>query len=424
MILRRLAQNTGWLMLDRILRLLAGLLVSFWLARYLGPSAFGSYNYALALSMFVGSIATLGLDTIVVRELVRDPPAAPMILASAAFLRFVAGLVAVGLATLAAVLLRPADTTILLLTLLFSLAAPLQAFSTLDLWFQAQVDARPIVTARAIAFMLATLLKVGLLLLHAPLLAFAGIFACEALLGAIAALAAYQRSTGMLRLWRCTIAQARTLLAASWPLIFSGLLVTLYLRIDQIMLGQMVGDAEVGLYAAAVRIAEAFPLLPIAIVTSAYPSLVATRQSDPQRFAEHIRRLYALVAALGYAAALVVSVAAPWLIHLLAGPSYAAAAPMLVLLTWASLFSGLGVARSAHMNAENLTHLHPITVLIGAVANVGLNWLLIPHWGGLGAALASLFTYWLAAHGTCYLLPQLRPTGRMMTRALLWPKFW
>ncbi|EFO79238.1 polysaccharide biosynthesis protein [Oscillochloris trichoides DG-6] len=422
--MRRIIHNTGWLMLDRILRLMAGMLVSFWLARYLGPSAFGSYNYALALSMFVGSVATLGLDTIVVRELVRDPPAAPTILASAALLRFCAGLVAVGLATLAVALLRPAEPVILLLTLFFSLAAPLQAFSTIDLWFQAQVDVRPIVTARTLAFILATLLKLWLLLIHAPILAFAAMFALEALLGAGAALFAYQRRTRMLWQWRCTVAQARSLLTASWPLIFSGLLVTLYLRIDQIMLGQMVGDAEVGLYAAAVRIAEAFPLLPIAIVTSAYPTLVALRQSDPQRFSAQLQRLYALVAALGYASTLTVTLTAPWLLQLLAGPSYAAATPILILLTWAGMFSALGVARTTYLNAENLTHLHTITVLIGAVANVGLNWWLIPHWGGVGAALASLITYWLAAHGTCFLLPQLRPAGRMMTRAMLWPKFW
>jgi O-antigen/teichoic acid export membrane protein len=422
--LRRLTQNVGWLLADRLLRLVGGLVVSFWVARYLGPTAFGSYSYALALALIVSAVATLGLDNIVVRDLVRAPDEAPAILGSAAMLRLAGGALSIGVAVLAAALLRPGDQTTIALTALISLASPLQALSTIDLWFQSRVESRDVVVARNAAFLAATLLKVGLLLGGAPMIAFGWAFTAEAALGGIAVIVAYQRRGARVRDWRPTIARARSLLADGWPLIFSSLLVTLYLRIDQVMIGQIAGDAELGIYSVAVRIAEVFPMLPAAIIASAFPAVVAAREVDEALFYNRLRRLYALVAALGYAAALAVTLAAPWLIRLLAGPGYAAAAPMLAVLIWASLFSGIGLARSAYLNTANLARLHTITVLLGCLTNIGLNWLLIPRMGGLGAAIASLVAYWLAGHGSCYLLPELRGTGKMLTHALLWPKFW
>jgi O-antigen/teichoic acid export membrane protein len=395
--LRRLAENVGWLLADRLVRLVGGLLVGLWVARYLGPASFGSYNYALALALIVGALAALGLDSIVVRDLVSAPDDAPAILGSAAMLRLGGGALAVAIAVGAAAMLRPGDGATLALTALISLGAPLQALAVIDLWFQARVESRDVVLARNAAFLAAALLKVGLILAGAPLIAFGWAFAAEAALGGLAVVIAYQRRGGRVAAWRARAARARALLADSWPLIFSGLMITLYMRIDQVMIGQMVGDAELGAYSAAVRIAEVFPMLPGAIIVSAFPAVVAAREVDEALFYSRLRRLYALVAALGYAAALAVSLCAPWLVAALTGPGYARAAPMLVVLAWAGLFTGLGMARSAYLNAANLARLHVITVTLGCLVNVGLNWLLIPAMGGLGAAIASLIAYWLAS---------------------------
>jgi Na+-driven multidrug efflux pump len=70
------------------------------------------------------------------------------------------------------------------------------------------------------------------------------------------------------------------------------------------------------------------------------------------------------------------------------------------------------------------TNLHTPTVALGALTNLLLNFWLIPQYGLVGAAIASLIAYWFAAHGACFLFPQLRPTGAALSRALLWPKFW
>jgi O-antigen/teichoic acid export membrane protein len=422
--LRRAAGNTGWLLADRLLRLVGGVLVGLWVARHLGPAGFGALNFALALSVIVTSLATLGLDSILVRELVRGPAAEPRLLGSALLLRLAGGLAAQLLIVALAALLRPGDTLTLALTAIVGLGGVLQAFLVIDLWFQARVQSRAAVLARATAFLAAVLLRVALILSAAPLPAFAWAYVAEWLLGALLLLTAYRRHGGRPLAWRPSRTLLRALLADSWPLIFAGLLVNLYLRIDQVMIGQLLGNAELGVYSAAVRLAEVLPLLPGAIIASTLPAIVAAREAAPLAYADRLQRLYALVAAIGYAAAIGATLAAAPLVTLLLGPGYEAATPQIIVLAWAGVFVGLGMARSSFLTAENLTRLHLMTVAIGCAANVLLNWLLIPRIGGLGAAVASLVAYWLAAHGSCFLFPPLRPAGWAITRALLLPKFW
>lgn len=422
--LRRTAGSAAWLLADRLLRLVGGLLVGLWVARHLGPADFGRYNFALALSLLVAALTTLGLDSILVRELVRRPEREPELLGTALLLRLLGGLTAQLVAVAAAAALRPADGQIAALTAVIGLAGVLQASLVVDLWFQARVAARDAVLARTLAFLLAALLRVGLIVAGAPLLAFAAAYVAEALLGAAAVLAAYTRRGGRPLAWRPSLERARRLLADSWPLILGGLLVNAYLRIDQVMLGQLRGDAELGVYSGAVRLAEVLPLVSAALIAATLPAVVAARERDPALYAERLRRLYALVVAIGYAGALLATLVARPLVDLLLGPDFAEAAPQLIVLAWAGVFVGLGLARSSFLTAENYTRQHLASVAAGCAANVGLNWLLIPPLGGLGAALASLVAYWLAVHGACFLIPALRPTGRALTRALLYPKFW
>lgn len=421
---RRTAGSAGWLLADRLLRLAGGLLVGLWVARYLGPADFGRYNFALALSLIVASVASLGLDSILVRELVREPAREPELLGTALLMRLAGGLIAQLAAVAAAAALRPGDGLAVALTAVVALGGVLQASTVVDLWFQARVAARDAVLARNLAFLAAALLRVGLILAGAPLIAFAAAYSAEALLGALAVTAAYGRRGGRPLGWRPSLARARRLLADSWPLILGGILVNMYLRIDQVMIGQLRGDAELGVYSGAVRLAEIYPLVPGAIIAATLPAIVAAREGDPALYAGRLRRLYALVVAIGYTCALALTLAARPLVELLLGPGYADAVPQLAVLAWAGVFVGLGLARSSFLTSENYTRLHLATVAAGCAANVGLNWLLIPPLGGLGAAVASLVAYWLAVHGACFLFPALRPTGRELTRALLYPKFW
>jgi len=130
------------------------------------------------------------------------------------------------------------------------------------------------------------------------------------------------------------------------------------------------------------------------------------------------------MAFLAYAVAIPVTFIAGWVVKLLFGAAYLRAGAMLAVLIWAGMFTNLGVARSTFLMTMNWTKVHFITVFLGCIINVVLNLLLIPRYGGMGAVIASCVAYWFAAHGSCFVYKPLFKTGSMLTKAMLYPRFW
>src|SRR5205809_7246388 len=102
--------NTGWLFADKAMRMVMGVLVGAWVARYLGPSQYGELAYVLAFVAFLSVICQLGIDAVAIRDMARDPRAAPAILGTALRLRLITGFAAYGAAILGMAMLRPRDS--------------------------------------------------------------------------------------------------------------------------------------------------------------------------------------------------------------------------------------------------------------------------------------------------------------------------
>lgn len=422
--LQKAVGNTGWLFADNVLRLGAGLLVSVWLTRYLGPERFGLLSYANALVLLFSSVAMLGLDAIVVRNLVRAPSRRDETLGTAFALRFGGGVLAALLALLAIALLRPSDHLAQLLVGISTIGLLFQSFGAFDFWFQSQLQSRYAVYARSGAYLVSCVLKGVLIWFQAPLAAFAAAGVVDIMLGSLGLLLAYRNSGERFRDWRATRAMAAELLRDSWPLIFADIVVLAYMRIDKILLGNLAGNAELGVYCVAALCAEALYFIPVAVGSSLYPGLVQARESGEQLYLERLQHSYNLMAFLGYAVALPVTLTAWWLIPLFFGSDFSRAGTMLVGLVWAGVFVNLSIVRNYFLTANNWTRLHFITDLLACLLNITLNCLLIPRYGGTGAVIASLVTYWFAVQGVCIFFKPLHGTGRMLTRALVYPRIW
>jgi O-antigen/teichoic acid export membrane protein len=416
--------NTGWLFADRLLRMGVGLFVGVWIARYLGPSQYGILNYAASFVGMFSAIALLGLEAIIVRDIVRYPEREPEILGTTFFLRFSAGVLSYLVAIGTIFVLRPDDRVSHLLVGVMGWVLIFGSFDTIDLWFQSKVRSKYVVYAKNAGFLVAAGLRVAFIVVKAPIIAFAVANAVEIGLGAVGLLFVYRRSGQRISHWKKNMALARQLFTESWLLLLSGIVFMVYLRIDQVLLGQLADAHEVGIYAAAVRLAEIWFFIPTAIVSSVFPNIVRTKESDENEFYGRLQKLYNLLAFVGYAIAIPGSLAAGLVIKLLFGTPYAAATPMLILLLWSDIFAILAVARNAYLLAMNWSWVLSLMVLAGAVSNVMLNLVLIPKYGGVGAALASLVSYWIAAHAACYFYKPLRKTANMLTRALICPRFW
>ncbi|MEH2123564.1 flippase [Nostoc sp.] len=395
--LRAIIANTGWLFADRILRMGASLIVGVWVARYLGVKQYGLFNYALAFVALFSPIFTLGLDDVVVRHLVRQSSNKEEILGTTFWLKFLGGIASVLLAVSTMFFLGEHQTLKIWLVAILGIAGVFRASDTIELWFQSQVQSKYTVIAKNTAFLLNTLIKIALILTKAPLLAFALVTLAEFAMSAIGLLIVYQVKGSSLWLWRWSVATAKTLLKESLPLIFSGFAIMIFMRIDQVMLGQMIGDSEVGIYSAAVRVSEIWYFIPGAIVSSVAPAIYAAKEKSEGLYYQRIGQLLSLMTCISLAIALPMSFLSDKIIMVMFGSGYAEAGPILAVHIWTSLFVFMGLATSPWFIAEGLNHVSLGKTLFGAILNIILNLLLIPKYAGLGAAIATIISQAAAA---------------------------
>lgn len=416
--LQRVVGNTGWLLGDRVLRMVIGLVTSAIVTRHLGPGQFGLLAYAGAAVSLVGALATLGLDGIVVRDLVRAPDRAGETMGTALALKAVGGALTM-LAALAFVAARrPGDAVAFWVVAATAAATLFSTADVIDFWFQSRVESRYVVLARLGAFLVVAGARLLLVALGASVVAFAAAVAAEAALGALGLVVAYRVAPARAAGWRASGARARALLALSWPVIFSGLAIAVYMKIDMVMLAEMAGDTEAGVYGAATRVSELWYFIPMAVASSVAPSITAAKAQGEARYYARLEKLFHLLAATALAIAIPMTFLSTPLVRVLFGDAYVAAGPVLALHIWSALFVFLGVGQSPWTINEGLTRLDMYRTAAGAVVNVALNLVLIPRYGALGAAAATVVAYALSSVFLNAAHPRTRVVFRQQVEAM------
>jgi PST family polysaccharide transporter len=401
-----------------MVRAFVGIVVGIWVARYLGPSSFGELSYALALVGMFSVIASLGIDGNIVRDLVREPERQSEILGTAFRLKILGALLSAIMCVGTVSALRPHNSQTIWLVAILSSGMAFLALETIGLWFQARVQSKYIVLAKNAAYVLGAVIRIGLILNEAPLIAFAWAGLLESGFAALGLLLVYyvKQKCGPTA-WTASWLRARTMLHEGWPLLLSTVSSMLYLRLDMIMLGEMSGDHAVGIYGVATRLSEAWYFLPMAIVSSLQPSLIRAREQGREHYFGRLLLIYRLMAMLSILVSVVVMLVAEPLVILLYGHQYQEAGVVLALHTWASVAVFLGVATSQYLIIENLQKLSLYRTTIGLVCNAILNYLLIPRFGAIGAAAATLFSYSVATFSIVF-FPSAKAQVGLLVQAL------
>jgi O-antigen/teichoic acid export membrane protein len=184
--------------------------------------------------------------------------------------------------------------------------------------------------------------------------------------------------------------QAKKLMRDAWPLIFAGMVVSVYMKIDQVMLKEMLDVKAVGVYAAAVKLCEAWYFLPTALIASLFPAVIEAKIKSKTLYDKRVQNLYDLMVWSSIAVALPTTLLADWVILILYGTDFQEAADVLRIYIWAGVFVTLGIASSKWLIAENLQRYLFLRTILGALLNVGFNLWLIPIYGIKGAAIATL----------------------------------
>lgn len=414
--LRRYFANTSWIIGERILRMTANLFVGIYVARYLGPERFGALSYAQSFVALFATLAMLGLDGILVRELVASPGRRGELLGTAFRLKLAGS--ALAMASIAVITwLIDVSNTERGMILIIAVGLVFQSATVIDAHFQARVQSRYVVQAQFAQMIFSSLTKLGLIWLGADLVWFATLIAADSAVLAIGLLFNYRRVEapphtrsipGVHGAERDTMPAksffetAKTLISDSWPLILAGIAVSLYMRIDQVMIREMLDTEAVGQYSAAVRLSEAWYFVPVAITQSLFPAVLHARNEGPERYQLRLSRLYGFMVWLGLAVAAFFTLIAEPLIEILYGTAYSVAGPVLAAHIWAGIFVCIGVVSSKYLVAENKALISFWNTAAGAFSNIVLNLFLIPRFGIMGAAIATVVSYALAGYIMLY----------------------
>lgn len=409
-------KNTGWLMFGKMLSLIVGLLIT----RYLGPQLFGDLSFALALVAITAAVGALGLDTFIVREIINEPAKRDEILGTALWLRLAANALLIPL-TLGFYLIyhhfsaNPGETLTLMVVLL-ALTSVFKSFNVIDAYFQSQVQAKYVVQVQNFCLITSALIKIAIVSLALPLIYIVAALVFDAFILAFGLVLMYQRKGLNILNWTFNKARARDLLNQSFPLILSAVMVSIYMKIDQVML-KSIGSVAVGIYSAAANLSEAWYFIPVTIVTSVFPALINARKTDLERYQKRLVNLYDLLVLISLPVAIIISLFADPLIGLIYANKFEGAGLMLSIHIWSGIFVFLGSASSQYLLAEGYIKISFYRTCAGAITNIALNFWLIPLYGGVGASIATLIACFVS---TFYILliPKTRAQGILMLKSL------
>lgn len=368
-----------------------GVFVGVWLARYLGPEGFGTLNYAMAIFTIFSSIALLGLPEIIIRNLVNNDNY-NMDLGCAALLQTIGGVAAYSFLLIYIFFVDGNSEQTKIFVAIFGFAILFKASEISIYWFDSKIKSKYYIVSQALVFLIFSIVKIYLIYFNFNLISFSYLFIFEMFFNGLFLLIVLHRYGVKLISLKFNLSYAKKLLKDSWPLILAALAVSVYMKIDQIMLGNMMGNESVGVYSAALRISEVFYFLPIIISNTFFPLILNDKKKNEKEYMHKMQKLYDYLFAIAFFIALSTTFLAPYIVNLLYGAAYEGAVNVLVMHVWGGIFVFLGVASSKWIVAENLQVYALQRTIGGAILNIILNYFLIPDYGVNGAAFATLIS--------------------------------
>lgn len=397
---RKYFANTSWLFVERVVRLVVVLGTGILVARYLGPELFGQLNYATGFVGLFFALTTMGLDEIVVRDLVKHPDRRDELLGTSAVIKFLGSLLLVALVVVAS-LVRDMDGLTASLVVVIGASEMLRPFGVIDWYFMAHVRSKETVVVQMVQVFASAAFKVAMVLMQAPLIAFAWVYVLEGLVLAVGYVWMYHRDGTVVRAWRYTRSMAGHLLGESWPLIIYGMALYVQAKIDQVMIFDVLADAigpaaanaEVGQYSNALKMIEALGFLPVIVQRSLAPAITRAKVQGEALYADRLLNQYRLMFLLFLITAVPLYFTAEPIMVVLYGEEFRPAGYLLSLFAIRLLFTNMGVAKASFITNESLFKYSLLTAVVGAAINIGMNYFLIPPFKAIGAIWATIGSF-------------------------------
>lgn len=409
-------KNAGWIILSKVIQSVLALLIGTLTARYLGPANYGVINYASSLAAFVVPIMQLGLNSIMVQQIIDEPRMEGRILGTSMTMCLVsAGVCYIGL-LIFVFCVNPGEMQTVYICLLYGTVLFFQALEMIQYWFQAKLKSKYVSLTMLGSYVVVSAYRVFLLVNNMNVYWFSVSSVLDVMLIAGILHLIYRKLDGQRLVFDSRL--IRPLLSKGKYFIVSSLMITVFTQTDKVMLKIMIDEAATGYYAAATTCIFLTNFVFGAIFDSARPVILQKKKQSREVFEESVVILFGIIVVSSLLQCVSISLLGKWIIWVLYGTEYLPAANILRILVWYTLFSYIGMTRSIWILAENLQRYIWQVNMSGAVVNVALNLLLIPRWGINGAAWASLTAQFITNIGVSVVIPELRRSNVLLLRSL------
>ena len=383
--------NLSWTLIAKTLQMIIQLIVGMLMARYLGPTGYGTINYVAAYVTFATSIVQLGLNGVIVKEFCDNPEEESVILGTAIRLRLILGLISAISVVAIVVTVNPGDTTILYVSILESIALLFAGFDSINYWYQAHQELKYSAIIQLCAYLVVAIYKIALLILQADVFLFAFSSSLDVIVLAALYFLSFKKKSSLKLGF--SLKKAKLMLKKSYPFLVAGIMIIVYQQVDKIMLGKMLDTTQVGYYSSVTTICNMWSIVPIALLDVMRPMVMQAKGKDEKLYQKRLTETFCSLIYLTVFFSIAVTIFAKLIIWILYGESYLIAAQTLRIVVWYCAFAYIGSGRSVYLICEGKNKYAQVFCAWGAVIDIALNWLLIPRFGINGAAFATLITH-------------------------------
>lgn len=419
---RRSIKSGVWATIQQFVTLGSTAITGIILARTVSVSDLGVFSFATNLASIGTAILTAGLAGIAIKAFVDKPASAHRTMTALILIReFFAILAYLVLLPISALV---GDAAVVGATAIALLVLFARALDASELWFQAQARSGSTAPVRIAVVLVMLGIRLVLAFTGADLMTFVILYVVEAVVVSSLLLVRYARDRDSPKFAKPEIETPRALLGSSWILMLASLATQINSRGDVVVIQALLGSSAVGLYSAAARLSEMAYFLPVVFMTATFPRLLQVRREyghKSRQYKQELQASYDRAFWAGVLIAVVILLIGPWVLTTLYGAKYEASGPVLQIHVLALPFVFMAAVFSKFIIAENALFASLTRNTLGAVLNIALNFLLIPHWGILGSAWATVFSYFVASYLSCFATKTTRVAGVQMTLAFIYP---
>lgn len=412
-------KNSLLLIFEKVILLGLSFINSVLLARIAGPTVFGEFSYIVSFAGIFAPLAIMGLNNIITKYVVKHPKNSHYYITSALKIRFAGATLAILLAALVGFTLSDHTKTTKLIVMLVAMQG-FSLFYVIEYYYLAKKQVSLLLSLRLPLLLITNTLKLVAILNSASLTLLILLHGLEYVLIGSSYFFTYWVQKQHKNIKKQPT--KHTIFALSkkgkW-LLMSGIAATIYLKIDQIMIAQLVNSEAVAYYAAAAKLSEFWYVFPILIANVFTAQLSQYRFKNNNQYAQLLRQLISLMICTAIALSIATWFIASPLISLLYGAQYQQSAAILSVHIFASIFIFQRAILSKWLIIEKLYKFSLLSNLLGALINIILNFILIPQYGGIGAAWATVISYMVASYGFLFFNSKTKQYAKLLHQAVL-----